>query len=410
MENTYILGPDGELYHWGVKGMKWGIRRYQNKDGSLTTAGKKRTSESNKSEAERLDRPRRAAEALSKLSGKKDNEITADEKGCFQNDVYTVLTQTYADRISSKNPSDVKEFANFINECWKYEMTITDAYVSGPNGENRELISERAKKYHDAYIKNDPEAYAKSVIEEIEYRELNHSGIDSDDVFDGEIYHHGITGMKWGVRRYQNKDGSLTPAGKKRYKSVEEELKAREKVIKNKERAKEKLAKLEAKKAELDAREKALKDDTKANKTDNTDNTDNTEEPKSKETRKNTKDMSDSELQSIVNRLRNEDAYKDLSKKLGYDTPNTELDAKIAYLKRQKEYLELQRDIAKLTPEKTTKGKQFVTKVWDKTVEPALLESGKTVIKTYLEKAGLMTVDNLVAEQAKKSKSKKGDG
>lgn len=31
------------------------------------------------------------------------------------------------------------------------------------------------------------------------------------------IYHHGIKGMKWGVRRYQNSDGSLTPAGKKRY-------------------------------------------------------------------------------------------------------------------------------------------------------------------------------------------------
>lgn len=31
-----------ELYHWGVKGMKWGVRRYQNKDGSLTSAGQKR--------------------------------------------------------------------------------------------------------------------------------------------------------------------------------------------------------------------------------------------------------------------------------------------------------------------------------------------------------------------------------
>lgn len=31
------------------------------------------------------------------------------------------------------------------------------------------------------------------------------------------IYHHGIKGMKWGIRRFQNKNGSLTPAGKKRY-------------------------------------------------------------------------------------------------------------------------------------------------------------------------------------------------
>ena len=31
-----------------------------------------------------------------------------------------------------------------------------------------------------------------------------------------ELYHHGILGMKWGIRRYQNKDGSLTPEGRKR--------------------------------------------------------------------------------------------------------------------------------------------------------------------------------------------------
>lgn len=34
-----------------------------------------------------------------------------------------------------------------------------------------------------------------------------------------EIYHHGIKGQKWGVRRYQYADGSLTPAGQKRYNS-----------------------------------------------------------------------------------------------------------------------------------------------------------------------------------------------
>lgn len=33
----------------------------------------------------------------------------------------------------------------------------------------------------------------------------------------GNLYHHGIKGQKWGVRRFQNKDGTLTDAGKKRY-------------------------------------------------------------------------------------------------------------------------------------------------------------------------------------------------
>ena len=36
-------------------------------------------------------------------------------------------------------------------------------------------------------------------------------------MYNSYLAHHGVLGMKWGVRRYQNEDGSLTSAGEKRY-------------------------------------------------------------------------------------------------------------------------------------------------------------------------------------------------
>lgn len=42
-----------------------------------------------------------------------------------------------------------------------------------------------------------------------------------------ELYHHGILGQKWGVRRYQNADGSLTKAGKKHYARQEKRAEAK---------------------------------------------------------------------------------------------------------------------------------------------------------------------------------------
>ena len=48
---------------------------------------------------------------------------------------------------------------------------------------------------------------------------------------ENELTHWGTKGMRWGIRRYQNRDGTLTPAGRKRYAKEMEKLKAEKKAI-----------------------------------------------------------------------------------------------------------------------------------------------------------------------------------
>lgn len=73
----YII-KDGELYHHGILGMKWGVRRFQNKDGSLTQVGKKRLTRKQK---KTLEKARKAKQEKAEAAKKAKQEQEEFEKG-----------------------------------------------------------------------------------------------------------------------------------------------------------------------------------------------------------------------------------------------------------------------------------------------------------------------------------------
>lgn len=166
---------------------------------------------------------------------------------------------------------------------------------------------------------------------------------------ENELMHWGIKGMKWGVRRYQNRDGSLTPAGRKRYDKEMAKLKEEEKIAKNKLRTQAKLNKLEEKRREVEA--------LKSGK------------PLQKATQKTSgpslKDMSDDELRRVVNRMLLEQQYN------------------------------------KMRPEQVSAGKKFVDKIMKDVVAPTAVEVGKQVLKESMTKA----IKNASADAEKKKKN-----
>lgn len=69
-----MMNPNDYLVHYGIKGMKWGIRRYQNKDGSYTSAGKRRRRSYSSDYEETRSLRKKSAKELSNEELKKLNK------------------------------------------------------------------------------------------------------------------------------------------------------------------------------------------------------------------------------------------------------------------------------------------------------------------------------------------------
>lgn len=359
-----------QLKHHGVKGQKWGVRRYQNKDGTLTSEGKKHYGKGgdakSKSAAELEREHSRAFDARWNMQKALTDKAAADPNDPLRERVYKSLKEDLNDE-PDYTLDDVRTFTGYdaldYIERWSGQAECLTPAEYFPIA--KKVYGEEWAKLYEEEDKT-REAYKAARLAE---RSATHS--DSTE----EVIHWGIKGMRWGVRRYQNPDGSLTPAGKKRYAkdiaTLKEENAKLDAQIKAKKAADRTKARVEKLLADNEAKKKALRgegDDAAKKTTAKADGDQKTETPKKERpVAKTAAEMTTQELQERVNRIRLEQEY------------------------------------ARLNPEKVSLGKRFTSYVFKNVVTPAATEVAQKALKNYLS----TEIEALRTKQVPKDKPKK---
>lgn len=167
---------DQELYHYGVKGMKWGIRRYQNKDGTLTSKGKKRYEKSNDNSNDEDEIKNNKSR---KILTKRNIAIGATAVGAS----LAVMGAMYVYKKS--NPTIHVKYMNFgeiidINSLSSKDIVVKKGTkFHRVSSKSVEDYAEEGKRIYTSYLKSDARIYKEEMPKFI--RRWGNQGIISDD-------------------------------------------------------------------------------------------------------------------------------------------------------------------------------------------------------------------------------------
>ena len=167
---------DQELYHYGVKGMKWGIRRYQNKDGTLTSKGKKRYEKSNDNSNNEDEIKNNKSR---KILTKRNIAIGATVVGAS----LAAMGAMYV--YKKTNPTMHVKYMNFGEIVDINNLSSKDIIVKKGTKFHRvssksvEDYAEEGKRIYTSYLKSDARIYKEEMPKFI--RRWGNQGIISDD-------------------------------------------------------------------------------------------------------------------------------------------------------------------------------------------------------------------------------------